>query len=76
MSSKQYDNKEIKRKQIHTSPILHRLLASSTKSNEYSLLTDENELIDNDKSPQYRPRYSPFYQSNAKIYTPQDYLNQ
>jgi hypothetical protein len=67
----QYDNKNVIQtitKQSHTSPILHRLLTSPAKLNETSILTNQNDYIDNDnnKSPQYRPRYSPFYVPETK----------
>jgi len=67
----QYDNKKVQEtitKHSHTSPILHRLLTSPTKLNETSVLTNQNDFIDNDnnKSPQYRPRYSPFYKPETK----------
>jgi hypothetical protein len=67
----QYDNKNVKQtitKHSHTSPILHRLLTSPSKLNETSVLPNQNDYIDNEnnKSPQYRPRYSPFYIPETK----------
>ncbi|CAF3492184.1 unnamed protein product [Rotaria socialis] len=70
---------EIIAKYSHTSPILHRLLTSPTKINENSQSSNQKDPIDNDnnKSPQYRPRYSPFYipetNANRKL-TPKDTL--
>ncbi|CAF1055971.1 unnamed protein product [Rotaria sordida] len=82
-TNSQYDNKNIKpiiTKHSHTSPILHRLLTSPTKPNENISVSNQNDYIDNvnNKSPQYRPRYSPFYVPDTKtnrILTPRDYLN-
>ncbi|CAF1263352.1 unnamed protein product [Rotaria sordida] len=60
-------------KQIDTSPILHGLLTSSSKSVETDLLSsiestryniNENR---NNKSPQYRPRHSYCYSSETKF---------
>jgi len=67
----QYDTKDMKpiiTKHSHTSPILHRLLTSPKKLNEISIVNNQNEPIDNEnnKSPQYRPRYSPFYVPEIK----------
>ncbi|CAF2410229.1 unnamed protein product [Rotaria sp. Silwood2] len=75
----QCDNKNVKQvitKHSHTSPILHRLLTSPTKPNEISSVSNQNDYVDNvnNKSPQYQPRYSPFYVPDTKI-TPRDYLN-
>jgi len=60
--------KPIITKHSHTSPILHRLLTSPKKLNEISIVNNQNEPIDNEnnKSPQYRPRYSPFYVPEIK----------
>ncbi|CAF5204627.1 unnamed protein product, partial [Rotaria magnacalcarata] len=71
---------EITTKHSHTSPILHRLLTSPTKINENSQSSNQKDPVDNDnnnKSPQYQPRYSPFYvpetNTNRKL-TPKDTL--
>ena len=62
-------------KHSHTSPILHRLLTSPTKLNEPSVSSNQPDLLDtmNNKSPQYRPRFSPFYipdsKTNGKLLT-------
>jgi hypothetical protein len=55
-------------KQNHTSPILHRLLTSPAKSNETSVVINQPDPLDNEnnKSPQYRPRFSPFYVPETK----------
>ena len=52
----------------HTSPILHRLLTSPTKLNETSVPSNQPDPLDNEnnKSPQYRPRFSPFYTPETK----------
>lgn len=49
----------------HSSPILHRLLASPTNKSS-QIDTSENENV---KSPQYRPRFSPYYNHEAKTST-------
>ncbi|UJR20979.1 hypothetical protein I4U23_024085 [Adineta vaga] len=58
-------------KHSHTSPILHRLLTSPTKINESPAVQNTTEPIENDnnnnKSPQYRPRYSPFYTGEEQL---------
>lgn len=57
----------------HTSPILHRLLTSPPKNTDTSSVrsTNTTDLLDNEnnKSPQYRPRFSPFYAADGKSRT-------
>ncbi len=55
-------------KHNHTSPILHRLLTSPAKFNEISVPSNQIDPLDNEnnKSPQYRPRFSPFYIPETK----------
>jgi hypothetical protein len=73
------DIKPIK-EEIHTSPILHRLLTSPSKLNDNLVPSNQNDNVvssnqndyvnnDNNKSPQYRPRYSPFYKPETKNLT-------
>jgi hypothetical protein len=68
----EYDTKKnpppIITKYNHTSPILHRLLTSPTKLNETSVPSNQIDPLDNEnnKSPQYRPRFSPFYIPETK----------
>lgn len=58
-------------KTSHTSPILHRLLTSPKKINELSIITNQDDPIENEnnKSPQYQPRFSPFYIPETKNHT-------
>lgn len=57
----------------HTSPILHRLLTSPPKITDTSSVRSNHptDPLDNEnnKSPQYRPRFSPFYTADSKSRT-------
>lgn len=54
-------------KSSHTSsPILHRLLTSPPKITDTSNSSSDPLDNENNKSPQYRPRFSPYYDADTK----------